>query len=132
MAVDVLKAEEITFTLATSKKHKGRSKVSFLSFMSFSNSKSKISWAPPLSKAVTTCIVMTILKTIWHLLLCPWSPNLSLKSNYLLKLQKPILLSKLQSLLLPYLMRTFCAYYSLRRYFLIFLKLQSFLCTKLI
>ena len=37
----------------------------------------------------------------------------STKLNYLLKLQKPTLLSKLQSLVLSYLIRTFCTCYSL-------------------
>jgi len=58
MSIDVLEAEEVAFILVTNKKHKRKSKASFLSSMYFSNFRSKIlliSYAVPLSKTVTTC-----------------------------------------------------------------------------
>ena len=59
MPIDIPEAEEVAFTLVTNKKCKGKSKASFLSFMSFSDFKNKILlilWTPPLFKAVTTCL----------------------------------------------------------------------------
>ena len=41
MAVDILEAGEVTFTLVTNKKHKGNCEASSLLFMFFSNSRSK-------------------------------------------------------------------------------------------
>ena len=42
MAVNALEAEEVTFTLVTNKKYKRKSKVSSLSSISWSDSRSKI------------------------------------------------------------------------------------------
>ena len=41
MAVDILEAEEVAFTLVSNKKYKEKRKVSSLSSISFSNSRSK-------------------------------------------------------------------------------------------
>ena len=60
MAVDAPEAEEVAFTLVTNQKYKGKGKIP-------SNSRSKIllvSRAPPLPKAVTTCLVTTTSKTV--------------------------------------------------------------------
>jgi len=60
MAINVLEAEEVTFTLVSNKKHKEKNKVSFLPSISSSNSRSKtllILWALSLPKARTTYLV---------------------------------------------------------------------------
>jgi len=60
MAVDAPEAEEVAFTLVTNQKYKGKGKIP-------SDSRSKISLvsrAPPLPKAVTTCLVTTTSKTV--------------------------------------------------------------------
>jgi len=72
MAIDV--PEEVAFTLVSNKKHKKKDKVSFLSSMSFSNSRSKtllILWALSLSKAVTTCLVSKLVSTYPGLAMIP-------------------------------------------------------------
>ena len=67
MAVDAPEAEDIGFTLITNQKCKGKGKI--LSSLSRTppDSRSKtslVSRAPPLPKAITTCSVTTISKTI--------------------------------------------------------------------
>ena len=66
MAADVLEIEEVTFTLVTNKKYKRKGKVSFLSSMFWSDSRSKtslISWALPFSNAVTAHLVSKLVIT---------------------------------------------------------------------
>ena len=75
LVFNVLETEEIAFILVFNKKHKEKSKDSFLFSMSFSNSRSKILfilWTLSLFKAVTTysgstmtsSLAITIFKTI--------------------------------------------------------------------
>ena len=67
MAVDAPEAKEVTFTLVTNKKHKGKGKVPSPLSRTPSDSRSKttlVSRAPPLPKAVTTRPVATTSKTI--------------------------------------------------------------------
>ena len=67
MAVDAPEAEEVAFTLVTNKKRKGKGKVPSPLSGTPSNSRSKISLvsrAPPVPKAVTTCLVTMTSKTI--------------------------------------------------------------------
>ena len=66
MTIDVPEAEEVAFTLVSNKKHKKKDKVSFLPFMSFSNSRSKTSlilWA----LSFQSCDNLSSLKTSFNL-----------------------------------------------------------------
>ena len=69
-------------------------------------------------------------KPRWHYLLFPWPPSLSPRLSHLLRLSKPMSSSRLQGLLLPHLMRTFCTCCSLRKHFPTFLRLLLFPCTR--
>ena len=67
MAVDAPEAEEVAFTLVTNKKCKGKDKVPSPLSGTPPDSRSKtllVSRAPPLSKAVTTCLVTMTSKTV--------------------------------------------------------------------
>ena len=67
IAVDVLVAKEVTFTLVTNQKCKNKGKASFSLSGTSPNSRSKtslVSRALPFPKAVTTCLAITISKTI--------------------------------------------------------------------
>ena len=80
IAVDIPEAEEVTFTLVTNQKRKDKGKV--LSPLSGTppDSRSKtslVSRAPPLPKAVTTCPVTTISKTIQAQMVPPPVPLVS-------------------------------------------------------
>jgi len=92
MAINVLEAEEVAFTLVSNKKHKGKGKVSFLSFMSFSNFRSKTSlilWALSLFKAVATFLVSKLVSTHPSLAMTPSPVYQALDgiSSYSLSLQ---------------------------------------------
>ena len=66
IAIDILEAEEITFTLVTNKKHERKDKATFLPSMSSSNSKSKISLISQdfsLPKAIITYPVSNLVVT---------------------------------------------------------------------
>ena len=56
IAVDALEAEEVTFTLVTNKKNKGKVKASSLSFTDFRSKISLVSRASFLFKTITTSI----------------------------------------------------------------------------
>ena len=67
IAVDALEVEEVTFTLATNQKHKGKGKISSPLSRTLPDSRSKISLVlrtPPLSKTVTTHLATTTSKTV--------------------------------------------------------------------
>ena len=66
IAIDILEAEEITFTLVANKKHERKDKATFLPSMSSSNSKSKISLISQdfsLPKAIITYPVSNLVVT---------------------------------------------------------------------
>ena len=66
IAIDIPKAEEITFTLVTNKKHERKDEATFLPSISSSNSKSKISLISQdfsLPKAITTCLASNLVIT---------------------------------------------------------------------
>ena len=65
MAVDTPEFEEVTFTLVTNQKHKSKDKASSSGTPPKSRSKtSLVSRAPPLPKAMTTCLATTASKTV--------------------------------------------------------------------
>ena len=58
MAVNILEAEEIAFTLVTNKKSKGKTKVSSFPSNDFRNKILLVSRAPSLSKTIITSIAL--------------------------------------------------------------------------
>jgi len=67
IAVDALEVEEVAFTLVTNQKHKNKNNVPSSLSGTPPNSRSKmslVSRAPPLPKAVTTCLAVSTSKTI--------------------------------------------------------------------
>jgi len=66
ITVNISETKDVTFTLVTNKKHKKKKKATFLSSISSSNFRSKtllILQAFPLSKAITTHLVLKLVAT---------------------------------------------------------------------
>ena len=163
MAVDVSKAKEVAFTLVSNKNYKEKNKVSSLSSISSSNSRSNtllISQASSLLKAVTTCSASKPVTTYSGLaIIVTFSPAITISKTVKFQIVPLLVLSAFKSKprvksfaqttqanitqqaprqshiivrvrVRSYLMRTFYVCYSLKRYFLIFLKLQLSLYTR--
>ena len=79
MAVDILEAEEVTFTLVSNKKHKRKNNVSFLPSIFFSDSRSKLLFilqTLSLPKVMTTHLVSKPVTTCPSLAMTP-SPTIT-------------------------------------------------------
>ena len=136
MAVNAPEAEEVAFTLVTNQKRKGKGKVpSPLSGSPLTlGARHRLSQGLPLSPRLWPLTQsqqpLRPSKPRWRHPLFPWPPSLSPRPSHLLRLSKPMSPSRLQGLLLPHLIRTFCACCSLRKHFPTFLRLPSFPCTR--
>ena len=145
IAVNILEAE-VAFTLVTNKKYKRRSKAFSLYSIFFSNFKSKILFISQILSLIKTVTTYAVSKSVTTYLSSTMTSSLvmitskiikfqivsssvllasksKLRSNHLLRLQNPVLFSKIQGLFLYYFIRTFYACYNLRRCFLTFFKL---------
>jgi len=145
MDVDTPEAEEVAFTLVTNKKSKGKAKASSPPPTNSRNKIPLVSRASPAPKAATA---RTASKPA---AIFPSSAAAASTTSKPAQLQNGLPLVSLASkpkpkaksfaqaakanisspkFLLPHLMKTFCDCFSLRRHFLIFLKLLLFLCTR--